>query len=210
VTASSETSGSNNVAIPAAPDFTATEDSAALGSESSVTDYVDLYGTYARRTTSGQDIITFYYADDQVTSNVFVLAKEATVTQTSGGAGSTVKSATPVKTALGKLDTEVTSADKSTKHLILVGGPAVNTLVAELATAAKTKDVAWYRSQGAGTALVDLVENAFTSGRSALVVAGHSAADTRSASSRIQNYDAYTWATDRVVLKNGVVTTETA
>ena len=208
--ASSETSGSNNVAIPGAPDFTASEDSAALGSESSVTDYVDLYGAYARRTTSGQDIITFYYPDDQVTSNVFVLAKEATVTQTSGGTGSTVKSATPVKTALGKLDSEVTSADKSTKHLILVGGPAVNTLVAELATAGKTRDTAWYRSQGAGTALVDLVENAFTSGRTALVVAGHSAADTRSATSRIQNYDAYTWATDRVVLKNGVVTTETA
>ena len=208
--ASSETSGSNNVAIPGAPDFTASEDSAALGSESSVTDYVDLYGAYARRTTSGQDIITFYYPDDQVTNNVFVLAKEATVTQTSGGTGSTVKSATPVKTALGKLDSEVTSADKSTKHLILVGGPAVNTLVAELATAGKTRDTAWYRSQGAGTALVDLVENAFTSGRTALVVAGHSAADTRSATSRIQNYDAYTWATDRVVLKNGVVTTETA
>src|SRR3989344_4887160 len=208
--ASSETSGSNNVAIPGAPDFTASEDSAALGSESSVTDYVDLYGAYARRTTSGQDIITFYYPDDQVTNNVFVLAKEATVTQTSGGTGSTVKTATPLKTALGKLDTEVTSADKSTKHLILVGGPAVNTLVAELATAGKTRDTAWYRSQGAGTALVDLVENAFTSGRTALVVAGHSAADTRSATSRIQNYDAYTWATDRVVLKNGVVTTETA
>lgn len=208
--ASSETSGSNNVAIPGAPDFTATEDSAALGSESSVTDYVDLYGVYARRATSGQDIITFYYPDDQVTSNVFVLAKEAAVTQTSGGSGSSVKSATPVKTALGKLDSEVTSADKSTKHLILVGGPAVNTLVAELATAGKTRDTAWYRSQGAGTALVDLVENAFTSGRSALVVAGHSAADTRSATSRIQNYDAYTWASNRVVLKNGVVTTETA
>ncbi len=209
-TATTEASGSNNVAIPSAPDFTATEDTAALGSESSVTDYVDLYGVYARRSTSGQDIVTFYYSDEQVTSNVFVLAKEATVTQTSGGTGSTVKSATPVKTALGKLDSEVTSADKSTKHLILVGGPVVNTLVAELATAGKTRDTAWYRAQGAGTALVDLVENAFASGRSALVVAGHSAADTRAASSRIQNYDAYTWVGNRVVLKNGVVTTETA
>jgi len=209
-TASTETSGSNNVAIPGTPDFTATEDSAALGSDSTITDYVDLYGTFIRRTTSGQDTLAIYYPDDQVTANVFVLASDASVAQTSGGSGSTVKTASPVKTALGKLDTEITSADRSTRHLILVGGPAVNTLVAELATAGKTRDVTWYRSQGAGTALVDLVENAFSSGRSALVVAGHSAADTRAATSRVQNYDAYAWTANRVVLKNGVVVADTA
>ncbi len=208
--ASSETSGSNNVAIPTAPDFTATEDTSALGSDSAVSDYVDLYGVYARRTTSGQDTLTIYYPDDQVISNVFVLTTDATATQTTGGAGSTVKSAAPVKTALGKLDTEITSADRSTKHLILVGGPAVNTLVEELGTAGKTKDVAWYRSQGAGTVLIDLVENAFSSGRSALVVAGHSAADTRAGTSRVQNYDAYSWTSNRVILKNGVVVADTA
>ncbi len=145
-----------------------------------------------------------------MTANVFVLASDASVAQTSGGSGSTVKTASPVKTALGKLDTEITSADRSTRHLILVGGPAVNTLVAELATAGKTRDVTWYRSQGAGTALVDLVEYAFSSGRSALVVAGHSAADTRAATSRVQNYDAYAWTANRVVLKNGVVVADTA
>lgn len=213
--ASTESSGSNNVAIPNLVGHTFSSSGSGVGgvsrgSDSTITDYVDLYGTYTVKTTTGQDTLTVYYPDDQVNNNVFVLAKEATVTQTSGGAGTTVKSATAVKTALGKLDTEVTSADKSTKHLILVGGPAVNTLVAELATAGKTRDTAWYRSQGAGTALVDLVENAFASGRSALVVAGHSAADTRSATGRIQNYDAYSWAGMRVVLKNGVVTTEAA
>jgi hypothetical protein len=210
VSASTEASGSNNVGIPSNPIFTATEDSATLGSDSTITDYVDLYGTYAKRTTSGQDTLTIYYPDEQVTANLFVLESTATVTQTAGGSSSTVKSAAPVKTALGKLDTEVTSADKSTKSLILVGGPAVNSLVAELATAGKTRDVQWYRDQGAGTALVDLVEDAFASGRSALVVAGHSAADTRAATSALQNYDAYTWASDRVVLKNGVITSGTA
>lgn len=208
VVPATEASGSNNVASLSAPDFTATEDSDPRGSDSNVIDYVDLYGVYLKRTTSSQDTQTIYYPDEQVTANVFVLAKEATVTQTSGGAGSTVKSAVPVKTALGKLDTEITSADRSTKHLILVGGPVVNTLVAELATGGKTRDTAWYRAQGAGTALIDLVENAFSSGKSALVVAGHSAADSRAATSRLQNYDAYTWTGMRVVLKNGVVSTE--
>ena len=210
ISASTEASGSNNVAIPSIVGFTnggSGTSGISLGSDSTITDYVDLYGTYVRKTTSGQDTLWIYYPDDQLSANVFVLANDAMVAQTTGGGGSSVKSATPVKTALGKLDTEVTSADKSTKNLILVGGPVVNTLVGELATAGKTRDTAWYRSQGAGTALIDLVDNAFTSGRSALVVAGHSAPDTRSAASRMQNYDAYSWVGNRVVLKNGVVTT---
>lgn len=213
VSASSEASGSNYVAIPTLTGFTNTGSGTAgiaLGSDSTMTDYVDLYGVYVRKTTSGQDTLSLYYPDDQVTANVFVLASDASVTQTSGGTSSVVKSAAPVKTQLGKLDTEVTSADKSTKNLILVGGPVVNTLVGELATAGKTKDTAWYRAQGAGTALVDLVSDAFATGKSALVVAGYEAADTRAATSRLQNYDAYTWAGSRVVLKNGVVSTEAA
>jgi len=111
---------------------------------------------------------------------------------------------------LGKLDTEVTSADKSTKNLILVGGPAVNTLVKELGDAGKTQTRDWYVSQGEGTAIVDLVADAFASGKSALVVAGYSAADTRAATSMLQNYDAYTWVGDRAVVKNGVISTTTA
>lgn len=213
VSASTEASGSNNVAIPSLTGFTNTGSGTggiSLGSDSTITEYVDLYGTYVRKTTSGQDTLWVYYPDDQVSSNVFVLAADATVTQTTGVGGSTVKSASPVKTALGKLDTEVTSADRSTKSLILVGGPAVNTLVAELGTAGKSKDLAWYRSQGAGTVLIDLVDNAFASGRSALVVAGYSAADTRAGTSRMQNYDSYSWTGSRVVLKNGVVVADTA
>ncbi len=210
VSGNTETSGSNYLAVPSAPDFTATEDSSSLGSDSTLTDYVDLYGTYVRRTTTSQDTLTIYYPDEQVTANLFVLDKDATVTQTAGGTSSTVKSATPVKTALGKLDTEVTSADKNNKNLILVGGPAVNTLVAELATAEKTKARQWYVDQGAGTSLLNLVEDAFTTGKSALVVAGHSAADTRAATSMMQNYDAQTFSSDEVVLKNGVISTATA
>src|SRR3989338_2335821 len=182
------------------------------GSNSNKASSVDLWGLLAVRDTSSssQPTVELWYPDIQRMANVFVLASDATVTQTSGGGSSTVKSAVPVKTALGKLDTEITSADRSTKNLILVGGPAVNTLVAELAAAGKTQDVAWYRSQGSGTALIDLVSDAFASGKSALVVAGWGAADTRAATSRLQNYDAYTWTGDRVVLKNGVVSTTTA
>ena len=131
----------------------------------------------------------------------------------SGTAGKTVKSAVPIKTAVAKLDTEVTSSDKSTKNVILVGGPFVNTLVAELATAGKTKATQWYLDQGPGTTLVDLVSSAFTDGRSALVVAGYNADDTRTGTGVLQNYDAHASelaGKNTVVWKNGVVSTTAA
>lgn len=215
VAASTETSGSNYVAIPAAPVFTydATYTGVAQGTDSTIYEYVDLYGVYAKRTTSGQDSVKLYYPDDQVIANFFVLGEGAATSTTGSSAGATVKQAVAVKTPLGKLDSEITSSDKSTKNLILVGGPAVNTLVAELADGAKTKDRAWYVDQGEGTAILDLVADAFTSGKSALVIAGHSADDTRAAAKIMQTYDMYAAdfaAKNTVVIKNGVISTATA
>ena len=214
VYASTETSGSNFIAKPETPLFTdANMQNSALGSDSTITDYVDIYGTYVRRTTTGQDTIKAYYPDDQVITNIYVLGSSATTTTSASAAGATVKQAVPVKTALGKLDTEVTTSDRTNKNLILVGGPAVNTLVKELADANKTKTRDWYVSQGAGTAIINLVADAFTSAKSALVVAGHSAADTRAATGILQTYDTYkTDFTGKtlVVIKNGVISTATA
>jgi hypothetical protein len=214
VYASTEASGTNNVAIPTAPAFTdGNAQNSPLGSDSTITDYVDTYGTYVKRTTTGQDTVKIYYPDDQVIANIYVLASDATTSTTTAAAGATVKQAVPVKTALGKLDTDVTSSDKTNKNLILVGGPAVNTLVKELADAGKTKARDWYISQGEGTAIIDLVADAFTSGKSALVVAGHSAADTRAATGILQTYDSYATqfkGKTQVVIKNGVISTTTA
>jgi hypothetical protein len=215
VAGSTETSGSNYVAIPAAPVFTydSTYTGVAQGTDSTIYEYVDLYGVYAKRTTSGQDTVKLYYPNDQAVANFFVLGEGATTSATGSSAGATVKQAVAVKTPLGKLDSEITSSDKSTKNLILVGGPAVNTLVAELADGAKTKDRAWYVAQGAGTAIIDLVADAFTSGKSALVIAGHSADDTRAAAKIMQTYDMYAAdfaAKSTVVIKNGVIGTATA
>ncbi len=208
------TSGSNSLSGVAAPTFS---DSAAVvsqswGSNSNKASSIDIWGTLVVRdsSASAQPTVEVWYPDTQRIASVFVLQKDATVSSSTGASGSVVKSATPVKTALGKLDTEVTSADKSTKNLILVGGPVVNSLVAELATAGKTKDAAWYRSQGAGTALIDLVADAFATGKSALVVAGYEAGDTRQATSALQNYDAYSWVGNTAVLKNGVISSTTA
>ncbi len=210
-------SGNEETSILNPPSFSYREQKGDAGysgvspdANSDLINFVDFWGTYIELNTKDQNRAWAYYPDDQVYGNVFVLGKGATVTTT--GAVGTVKAAVPIKTPLGKLDSEVTSADKSTKNLVLVGGPAVNSLVAELAAAGKTRDLAWYRSEGAGTALLDYVSDAFAAGKVALVVAGHSADDTRIAAGWVQNFDAYAGQLTgtRVVLKNGVLSTAAA
>lgn len=185
--------------------------------DSDLTKYVDFFGTYAEVNTKDQNRASVWYPDSQVSANVFILGTGAKVTTVPAAAGLTVRDAAPIKTAVAKLDSEVGTTEKSTKNLILVGGPAVNSLVAELAAAktadnkTKTSDVAWYRAQGKGTALVDMVENAFATGKAALVVAGFDAADTRAVTSVMQDFGAHASALAgkmRVVWKNGVVSTE--
>ncbi len=209
-----ETSGSNNVAIAGAPLFTYNgANETTLGSDSNILRAVDLYGVQTERKTTSQDTVTAWIPKEQVQAHLGVIANSASATVGGGTSGASVKQAVPVKTAVAKLDTEVTSADKTTKSFVLVGGPAVNTLVSELAAAGKTWDTAKYRTEGAGTAIVQLVESAFTSGKSALVVAGHSASDTRTVSGVMQNFDAHTssfMGKNLVIWKNGVISSSTA
>ncbi|MBI4162894.1 MAG: S-layer protein, partial [Candidatus Aenigmarchaeota archaeon] len=206
---STETSGSNQLGIAGQPKFTHNgANETALGSDSNVLRAVDLYGVYTERKTSGQDSVTAWVPKEEVQAHIGVVALGATASVGGGAGGTTVKQAVPVKTAVAKLDTEVTSADKTTKNFVLVGGPAVNTLVSELAAAGKTWDTAKYREEGAGTAIVQLIETAFTSGKSALVVAGHSAADTRTVTGVMQNFDAHASSfsgKSLVIWKNGVI-----
>ncbi|MFH0837008.1 MAG: S-layer protein, partial [Candidatus Aenigmatarchaeota archaeon] len=191
VTATTETSGSNAVAIANAPEFTdAHEASDTLGSDSNKYQYVDRYGTFVDRNTKDQDIVKIYYPDEQVTMDFFVLAEGASVSTGSSTGAKTVEKQTvfPIKTALAKLDSEVTSADKATKNLILVGGPCVNTLVKDLSTAGKFSYScdAWpARNFG----VLQVVDDAFASGKSALVVAGTRAEDTRLVTGKLLAYD---------------------
>ena len=215
VTASTEASGSNNVAIPSTPTIIGGEDSQTRGTDSNIIDYVDLWGTWVVRKTSGQDTLDIYYPDDQVVAHLAVVKKGVTTTVSAGGASGSVTTdeIVPIKTSVAKLDTEVTAADKNTKNLILVGGPAVNMLVKDLGDAGKSWTRDQYISAGEGTAIIQLVEDAFASGRSALIVAGHSADDTRAVTSIMQNYDAYMSDLDGrtgVEVVNGAISGELA
>jgi len=184
VQATTEESGSNNVAKPEAPIFTADEDSQARGSDSTITDYVDIYGLHAVRTTTGQDVVTLYYPDEQVYA--VIGAGDASATASVGGAtGTTVDAAVVITSPVTKLDNEISSSSLSS-DLILVGGPCANTLVAELA-ADETTGVPACDAWTLETGLIKEVDDAFGSGHKALVVAGTTADNTRSLAAQVMS-----------------------
>jgi hypothetical protein len=215
VPASTELSGSNRVAIAASPIFTYDEDSASPRSDSYTTEYLDLYGVYAKRNTQDQDSIEIWYPDEQVTMDFFVADASATFSTGAATAGETIQQAVPVTTSIAKLSAKVTSQDKTDKNLILVGGPCVNNLVADLLATEWGVDDAcseWLNKYTTGESIIKLVEDAFVTGKSALIIAGTNADDTTEACSVFQKYDTKLSGIsgNSVKIANNVVTTETA
>lgn len=101
-----------------------------------------------------------------------------------GSVGGVSKATLP--SSIAKLDSGVTSADKTGYNLVLVGGPAVNTLVNALQTEGKlTKTIGNVGSTAdiaaAGAGVVELVADAFATGKYAIVVAGSDRAGTAKA-----------------------------
>ena len=171
-----------------------------LGSSDVYEGYTD-YGMKVREevSTSGPDKIKVTYPDDQVTAAAFITAGDVTFSESAAGkvtktVSYTEKTVVPVTTSIAKLDSEVTTADKTAKNMILVGGPCANTLVQELVDAGKLG--ASYTCAGKvpgsawtpNTGYIIAVDDAFATGKVALVVAGTMAAQTRQACSTLQDY----------------------
>ena len=96
-----------------------------------------------------------------------------------------------------KLDSEVT--DAAAKNLILVGGPAVNSLTAE----AMGLSFPTYGADSGipeGAALLKSIDNAFGGSNSALVVAGWSSDDTRNAARYLQAYNSNSLSGDSMTV----------
>jgi len=160
---------------------------------------VTVYGTYMVDDTDS-DFIKLYYPDEQVTADVYVMkAGVDAPTVSSSGTTKTASASVSVpaldSTGVAVLDTEADSY-KTSSNLILVGGPAVNTLVAELGD--KTRTVDQWRTQTVpgvydyeGQALIQAIDDGFVAGKSVLVVAGFSADDTQAATNVLQNHGNY-------------------
>jgi hypothetical protein len=129
------------------------------------------------------DEFMFSVPGDNVDYDVEVIVSGTSATVSTTGGTTVVNTVAGVSVI--KLDSEVT--DPASKNLILVGGPAVNSLTAQaLGLAYPTTGAASTIPENAAT--LRLVSNAFGGSNSALVVAGWEADDTRNAASVLQNY----------------------
>jgi len=157
-----------------------------------VSDLTSTYGSVLKapiKTNAGAQKVVIQLPPEQQKAFVY-MGKIGEVTTTGG----TYNKIIPVSTPIAKLDSEITAADKSsTKAFVLVGGPCVNSLVAELATAGslKRQDGTNITScegwPGENFGLIQLIENAYgVSGKNVLVVAGTRAEDTRLAANYLQ------------------------
>lgn len=146
---------------------------------------VDKYGVTAVSVKSNtqSDKIVIKYPAGQVKGK-FGIGK-ATGTATAGGEIK-YKEAIPIKTNVVKLDSEVGSADKTGSDMVLLGGPCVNSLVADLATAGKF-DYSCSNWPAQNIGIIKVVQDAFASGKSVLIIAGTRAADTSLAALVVQN-----------------------
>jgi len=168
-----------------------------------VRDYYTPYGTYVEA--AGTHLVTLKYPEGQTYGELVIGQLEGTegtpITANAGetitiggedvrvGGGLSADVAVTLPSTIGKVDSAVTSADKAAGTLVLVGGPAVNTLVTELQTTGKlTTDIA---GLGAGGGVVELVADAFADGNYAVVVAGSDRAGTAKAANVLANFDSY-------------------
>ncbi len=128
--------------------------------------------------------------DVQLEVNETKTVGETTLTLKS--VGGSVYAPVTVESGVSKLDSDISSAELD-RPVILVGGPAVNDLVEELANAGKTMSVDDWREEVNGTrtwehrAIVDLIEDAFNN-QTALVVAGYGGEDTLKAARLLAGY----------------------
>jgi len=170
-------------------------------SDDDITEDLDYYGTFVKvdATDSDQKTATIYYPDNQMTIDIFVAPTTATITTGEGGEV-TYEEVVPIADeGIAALDTDgVVESAKTSKNLILVGSPAVNRLTAQaLGVPYPTYGSQWTADEnmsakvqipGEGNAVLNMVNDAFTEGKVALVVAGWSAADTQAACTVLQQY----------------------
>jgi hypothetical protein len=153
---------------------------------------------------SASDKVAFRVPSDTVKSKVAFGKIGGTTTV--GGTYYTF--AGPVVSPVAKLDKELTAADKASKHLIVVGGPCVNSVAAEVLGLV-------YPACGTDsgltpdTAKIEVVDDKYASGLKVVLVYGWEAKDTRLAANVLQNYDQATVAS-KLVGKSSVTVSGTS
>ena len=165
-----------------------------FGSDSYTSEAIDAYGTLVKYYNKNEGSATITYPDDQLYTDIFFLSEGATTT-TTGATTGTVKQAVPITWSVSLVDTDIQDPATVDYNLILVGGSCANSLVQKLVTNGKldakytcaggTPGTGWETGKG----YIWLIEDAFKTGQTVLVVAGTAKEQTKTACSVLQKYD---------------------
>jgi hypothetical protein len=137
-------------------------------------------GTMLYWDTDNKDKVTIVYPEEEAYANVFVTP--FTATAVGGGAGGvTADKVNPFSVGLAVLDEDAASMSK---HMVVVGGPCVNTVAASL----MGNPASCAEGFEEGKAMLKYFNR---NGRAALLVAGYSAQDTLGASYVLADYEDY-------------------
>ena len=161
----------------------ATWDAITMSSDSKKTKEADLYGAIATvdASDSDQQKATISYPDEQVYANLYVSATAATVSASTAGSGGG-------QVVIVK-DSEIDSVKD--KNLVVVGGSCINTVAQKIIDATATapicgSDFTTKTSVGAGQYLIKAVASPYNAAKTAVLVAGYEAADTKNAASLLK------------------------
>jgi hypothetical protein len=157
-------------------------------------DHRTMYGIVVKNPKShgASDEVVLEIPKEEVFAKIVVKGPTTTVTSSSG---SSVKNVVPVTNAVAKLDTEVSLPVG--KHLVLVGGPAVNRLTAQaLGLTYPTYGGSGLLPFAEGEGYVSVVDGVLETGKFAVVVAGWEASNTRDACSVLQQFESFSTQLD--------------
>jgi hypothetical protein len=139
------------------------------------TDYsygVSKAGTYVIRN-SDADTLDIY-TPGAPTAVYVAVGADPSFASGEGAAAGTVDKAVQIKNSVSKMESEIADKTALDRDVILIGGPCANSLVAEALEMSSSKPdcvsefTALYPTEG----VITVVNNVFTSGKKALVVAG--------------------------------------
>lgn len=166
-----------------------------MDSEDNVEVGYTAYGTYTSYDTddSDQETFTLDVPGAQSTSGLALTGTDGDLSST-GGAGSVEYTTETVNAQtlpdMAALDSEVTESVMSNNHLILVGGPIANSLTQEIAQQNENVSTAdeWENERPDDVVDLHVIEDAFSDGQDAMIIAGAAAEDTREGARYISQY----------------------
>jgi len=163
------------------------------GSDTYYSEAMDQWGAVVKYYNKDEGSATITYPDTQLYADIFILAEGAATTTTTTGTG-TVRQSVPITWSVSLVDTDIQDPTTVDYNLILVGGSCANSLVQQLVDNGKL-DAKYTCTGGVGEGWVTgkgyiwLIEDAFKTGQTVLVVAGTAKAQTKTACSVLQKYD---------------------